>query len=161
MSKWYLNFENNLLENIKDCKGNDLRFFRIEEYLRNAERIDTMAEHCAECASIRSKIDAESNNIKKAINEPGKERKALDTIQGELVDHLKKEHGFYPPMYHTYMQSIYWLVGFMVLAFICVQLFKSIPSIIFYSPAFIIGVTIGQIKGSRMDKKIIKNNKQI
>ncbi|MFV0521623.1 MAG: hypothetical protein ACK5MI_04200 [Mangrovibacterium sp.] len=161
MNNWYKDFETRILEHIKDCKGSDLRFFRIEEYLRNAERIDKMADRCKICASIREKIDNECDNIKKAIDEPGKERKKLDDIQSELINHMKKEHGFYPPMYHTYMQSIYWLVGFMFIAFICTKIFSSIPGVAFYSPAFIIGVTIGQIKGGKMDKNVIKSNKQL
>lgn len=161
MNDWYNSFENQVLESIKDCKGSDLRFFRIEEYLRNAERIDRMASSCKTCTAIRGKMQNEVASIKQAIDEPGKARKTLDNIQDELINHLKKEHGFYPPMYHTYMQSIYWLIGVMTLAFVCTKIFPNIPTVACYSPAFIIGVAIGQIRGSKMDRQVSESNKQL
>ncbi|MFV0365025.1 MAG: hypothetical protein ACK5JS_00765 [Mangrovibacterium sp.] len=161
MNNWYPDFESRVLEQIKDSKGSDLRFFRIEEYLRNAERIDIMADDCPSCAKLREKMEQQAPNIKQAIDEPGAHRRALDDIQAELNQHLKKAHGFYPPMYHTYMQSIYWLLGFMFAALLAVKIFPRVPSIAFYSPAFVIGVVIGQIKGGKMDRLITKNNKQL
>ncbi|MFV0553883.1 MAG: hypothetical protein ACK5LR_04180 [Mangrovibacterium sp.] len=161
MSTRYQKFEEQALEQIKDCKGSDLRFFRIEEYLRNAERIDLLAEECPSCANIRKQMEAEVGNLKEAVEQPGKSRKKLDEIQDQLVNHLRKSHGYYPPMYHTYMQSIYWLMGFMLAAFIIVKLFATFNPIAIYSPAFVIGVVIGQVRGSKKDREIQKTGKQL
>ncbi len=161
MGDWYNKFEKKALDDIKDCKGADLRFLRVEEYLRNAERIDDLSSSCKICASIKQKIEDHAEGLKNAINTPGKERKELDYIQDEIINHMRKVHGYYPPQYHRYMQSVYWLCGFMGVAFICTKVFPNIQDVIFYSPAFVIGVVIGQIIGGRKDNKVIKQNKQL
>ncbi|MFV0291561.1 MAG: hypothetical protein ACK5IJ_11805 [Mangrovibacterium sp.] len=161
MKDWYLNFEKIVLENTKECKESDLDFFRVGEYLRNAERINRMASTCPACHALRDQIDEEAHNIKKAIEMPGVERRKTDQIQNELIEHLKKDHGFYPKLYHTYMQSIYWLMGFSVVAFAFAKFFPTTPSIVFYSPAFILGVGIGNLRGRKKDKTIELNNKQL
>lgn len=159
MENWYKKFEDKATEKLRGTKQSDLRFFRIEEYFRNAKRVDGFADHCRECAGFRKKIDDSLEQIAEAVHTPGRERKQLDVLQAEINEHLKKTHGFYPPSYHTYMQSIYWTVGFMAGAFLLTHLFPAIDRWVFYSPAFAIGVLIGQLRGSRKDRKVRESDK--
>jgi len=159
MEKWYPQFEKKLVDQLQGAKAGDLRFFRIEEYFRNAERVDNLAAHCRDCQSFRHEMDSTADQIGKAVAHPGHERRQLDDLQAKLNDHLRKSHGFYPPYYHTYMQSIYWTVGLMALAFIFTLLFPLLDKAIFYSPAFAVGVVTGQIIGGRRDRKIRESDK--
>ncbi len=159
MENWYAKFEEQATEALRGTKQSDLRFFRVEEYFRNAKRVDEFAGSCRECYGFRKRIDESVAHIKTAVHTPGRERKQLDQLQSDINEHLKKAHGFFPPNYHTYMQSVYWTIGFMALAYVLTLLFPEIDRVVFYSPAFVIGVFIGQFKGGRKDRKIRESEK--
>ncbi|WP_372775451.1 hypothetical protein [Mangrovibacterium sp.] len=154
MENWYPDFEKTLVEQLQGTNERDLRFFRIEEYFRNAERVDSQAEKCRECYSFRSQMDQHKSTVAKAVQQPGKERRELDRLQSRMNDHMRKAHGYFPPYYHAYMQSVYWTVSLMGLAFLLTLVFPHIEKFVFYSPAFAIGVLTGQIVGGKKDRKI-------
>lgn len=147
------------MEQLNGARPSDLRFFRIEEYFRNAERVDALAESCAACRAFRDQIDQTADQVVKAVSTPGAERRQLDDLQTRVNDHLRKAHGFFPPHYHTYMQSVYWTVGLMVVAFLLTFVFSGLDKAIFYSPAFAFGVITGQIIGGKKDRKIRESGK--
>lgn len=159
MENWYPEFEKSLVEQLQQAKAGDLRFFRMEEYFRNAERIDNQAGTCRQCKALRHDMDRSKEEVGKAVSHPGPERRRLDDLQSRINDHLRKSHGFYPPYYHTYMQSIYWTVSLMAIAFILTFIFPALDKAIFYSPAFALGVVTGQIIGGKRDRKIRETNK--
>ncbi|RKD92740.1 hypothetical protein [Mangrovibacterium diazotrophicum] len=159
MENWYPGFEKKVVGQLQGAKERDLRFFRVEEYLRNAERIDGFAPKCRECYSYRNEMEKMADDVVTAVQTPGKERRELDRIQSGVNDHMRKAHGFYPPYYHTYTQSAYWTLGFMLAAFMLTFAFPSIEKVVFYSPAFAIGVVTGQIIGGRKDRKIRDSEK--
>ncbi len=159
MENWYAEFEKQLVEQLKGTELRDLRFFRIEEYLRNAQRVDEQAAKCRECYMIRKEMDELRDAVAKAVHHPGKERRALDKLQSKTNDHMRKVHGFYPTNYHTYLQSVYWTVGLMALAFLLTFVFPELEKAIFYSPAFAVGVIVGQIVGGKKDRKVRESNK--
>lgn len=159
MENWYAEFEKSLVKQLQEAKGSDLRFLRIEEYFRNAERVDKQAAACRECEALRHEMDRSKEEIGKAVSHPGEERRRLDSLQQRINDHLRKSHGFFPPYYHTYMQSIYWTLSLMTIAFVLTFIFPNLDKAIFYSPAFAVGVVTGQIIGGRRDRKIREANK--
>lgn len=159
MENWYPGFEKKVVDQLKGSNVKDLRFFRIEEYLRNAERTDAHASGCRDCYSFRKEIDELSDDVAKAVQHPGSERRKLDSLQSRLSDHMRKSHGFYPVSYHTYLQSVYWTVGFMALAFLLTLIFPAVEKFVFYSPAFAVGVITGQVIGSKKDRKVRESNK--
>lgn len=159
MKNWYPEFEKNLVEQLQQAKAGDLRFFRMEEFFRNAERIGCQAESCRDCEQLRHELEQTKNEVGRAVLEPGPERRRLDDLQSRINDHLRKSHGFYPPYYHAYMQSIYWTLSLMATAFVLTFIFPSIDKAVFYSPAFAIGVVVGQIIGGKRDRKIRESNK--
>lgn len=161
MENWYPGFEKKVVEQLKGAAHRDLRFFRIEEYLRNAERIDGFAGNCRECYSFRSEMDKQKEDVARAVEYPGKERRKLDGLQSKINDHMRKTHGFFPPYYHTYMQSVYWTVGLMFVAFLLTLIFPEVDKVVFYSPAFVIGVITGQVVGGRKDSKIRDSQKNL
>ncbi len=161
MDNWYKNFEDKVVEEVKDCNAKDIAFFRIEEYLRNAERMSQNSKCCDKCNSFINQMNEELVNIKIAIDKPGAERKKFDYIQNKSIEHLKKEHGYYPAQYFRYTYTLYWLIAFSFIALIFSKIFTNIDSVVFYSPAFVIGITTGQIIGGRKDNKIIRNKKQL
>jgi hypothetical protein len=159
MENWYPGFEKKIVDQLKGSNVKDLRFFRIEEYLRNAGRTDGYASECRECDSFRNEIDQLSDDVAKAVQHPGSERRKLDSLQSRLNDHMRQAHGYYPPSYHTYLQSVYWTVGFMALAFLLTLLFPAVEKVVFYSPAFAIGVITGQVIGGKKDRKVRESDK--
>ena len=159
MENWYPEFEKRLVEQLKGTKESDLRFFRIEEYFRNAERVDQHAADCHECYSFRQQMDQSRDLVARAVQHPGQERRRLDDMQAKINEHMRKSHGFYPPYYHTYMQSIYWTIGLMAVACLLTFVFPDMEKAVFYSPAFAVGVVTGQIIGGKKDRKIRETNK--
>jgi len=159
MDNWYPGFEKIVVGQLKSAKESDLRFFRIEEYLRNAERVDRYAHGCRECYTFRTEMEEMKEQVGAAVAYPGRERRKLDGLQSKVNGHMRQVHGYYPPYYHTYMQSVYWTIGFMLAAFLLTYMFTEVDKAVFYSPAFAIGVVIGQIVGGRKDRKIRDSKK--
>jgi len=159
MENWYPEFEKRVVGQLQGAQLRDLRFFRIEEYLRNAERVDAGAATCRECYSLRNEMEQLKDDVATAVETPGKERRQLDKLQSRLADHMRKAHGYYPPYYHTYLHSVYWTVGLMGAAFLLTYLFPDIEKAVFYSPAFAIGVVTGQIIGGKKDRKVRESDK--
>lgn len=161
MENWYPEFEKSLVSQLQQAKPSDLRFFRMEEFFRNAERIGSLAATCRQCESLRLELDQLKSEVGKAVMNPGPERRRLDGLQSRINDHLRKRHGFYPPYYHSYMQSVYWTLSLMALAFVLTYLFPGLDKAVFYSPAFAVGVITGQVIGGKRDRKIRENNKTL
>ncbi|WP_163716555.1 hypothetical protein [Mangrovibacterium lignilyticum] len=161
MENWYPGFEKEVVSQLKGSNERDLRFFRIEEYLRNGERVDENAGKCRECYSFRNEMEQMKDEVATAVNHPGKERRKLDKLQSRMNDHMRKEHGFFPPYYHTYMQSVIWTVGCMLVAFLLTLIFPGPEKVVFYSPAFAIGVVTGQVIGGKRDRKVREDKKNL
>jgi hypothetical protein len=137
----------------------DLRFFRIEEYLRIVRRVDEFSDDCVECKQFRTEIEHQALTIGKAIKYTGRERAAYDRHSDKLARHMKKVHGFYPPYYFTYSLGFSYMLAATALAFLVSFLFPSIDPWIFVVPGFIIGLLIGQLKGAQKDAKIRAGDK--
>ena len=161
MGSWYTGYETDVVQQLKGTRDRDLRFFRIEEYLRMAERADKFAGSCRECDSFRFQMEKQKGTLAKAVQEPGRERRELDRLQSKMSDHMKRQHGFYPPYYFTYLHSFIWTVLLMCLAFIASLFFPDADSWYFLAPAFAAGVLSGQITGSRKDRKIRADKKNL
>jgi len=159
MSDWYNQYEKNIFSSLKDEKNRDIRFFRIEEMLRMAERTDKYAPSCKKCQSFKNRLNEISMSIKKAVRYPGKERKELDLLQSEMSAHMKKIHGFYPPYYFSYLYSAIGILIFMIIAVIVYLIFPSFSIWNILSISFAAGVITGQITGNKKDNRIKKEGK--
>lgn len=159
MSDWYAEFENDFFQQLKDAKARDLRFFRVEEYLRNVQRVDAFSSSCRECQSFRHEIEKHKDTVARAVNEPGRERRAFDRLQSGLSEHMKKEHGFYPPYYYTYLYVAGWSAALLALAVFWWWLVRAADIFVFLAPAFAIGVVTGQVIGGKKDRRVRDENK--
>lgn len=154
MSDWYPEFEKDIIQKLKGVKDRDLRFFRVEEFLRMAERADNFAPNCRECYSFRLEIEKQKAAIVKAVTVPGKERRDFDRLQTKMSAHMKRTHGFYPPFYFTYLHSLIWTLGMVTIAFLVSFLFADAEMWMFLAPAFAVGVVVGQVIGGKKDRHI-------
>jgi len=159
MSDWYNKYEEKVFNLLKNEKTRDIRFFRIEEMLRMAERADKYSLTCKECLSFKNRLENGYESLKKAVQYPGKERKELDKLETQMSSHMKKVHGFYPPLYFLYLYSAIGILIFMVIAFIIYLIFPSLSLLNIMAVAFAAGVIIGQIKGHKKDNKIKREGK--
>jgi hypothetical protein len=159
MSEWYTEFEQDVIQKLKGHKRSDLRFFRIDEYLRMAEKIDALAPLCRECHSFRFEMEKQRDSLVKAVSEPGRERRELDRLQSRMSDHMRKQHGFFPAYYFTYRYSFFLTLFLLGVAFL-VYLFSPATDVwYFFAPAFATGVITGQVIGGKKDRRIRETNK--
>ena len=159
MSNWYPEFENEIFQKLKGTKDRDLRFFRIEEFLRICQRVDSYDASCRECNSYKYEIEKQKESIATAVNTPGKERRSFDHLLSKMSRHMKKGHGFYPPYYFMYLYSVMWAAPLVILSLLVSLLFPTITTWAFLAPAFAIGIVSGQIYGGKKDKHIREQNK--
>ncbi len=159
MSDWYTDFEQDVVRKLKGHKRSDLRFFRIDEYLSMAEKIDVLASSCRECHSFRLEMDKQRDLLAKAVGEPSRERRELDRIQSRMSDHLRKEHGFFPAYYFTYRYSFFFTVCLLAVAFFAYLFSPATDVWYFFAPAFAAGVITGQVIGGKKDRTIRETNK--
>ncbi|WP_423129293.1 hypothetical protein [Gaoshiqia sp. Z1-71] len=159
MSSWYSQFEQELLSGLEQIKSRDLRFFRVEEFLRNARRVDEFSDSCRDCHTLQYDIEKQKNTVAGAIRVPGKERRAYDRLQSRLNSHMRNVHGFYPPFYFTYLHSFLWTLALGVISLLVSLLFPGADIFAFLAPAFAVGVVTGQLVGGKKDRKIRSTNK--
>jgi len=159
MSDWYSDFEQDVVLKLKGHKRSDLRFFRIDEYLRIAEKVNLLASSCRECHAFRSAMEKQNDLLVKAIDEPGHERRDLDRLQSRLSDHLRRQHGFFPAFYFTYRYSFFLTVILLGIAFLAYLVSPATDIWYFFAPAFVFGVVAGQVGGAKKDRRIRETNR--
>lgn len=138
------------LEGIRD---KEIRFFRIEEFKRNIERVDAFSESCKFCEQQKTNISEVVEKIDEAINVPGNTRRAYDRLISRISKHIQKEHGFYPPYYFSYSYSFVGIVAGLIVGYILMKIQPSLW-IEMLSVGFIAGLFPGYIWGTVKDKKI-------
>jgi hypothetical protein len=144
---------NKIEESLKDVREKDLRFFRIDEFKRNLERVGDFSEKCAQCNKFIIDINEAVEKINETIQIPGKERRSYDKLISRLSRHMQKEHQFYPPYYFSYLFSFFGIVIGLLLGAACMKLwFPANYNAVWIG--FSVGVVIAYIWGSVKDKKV-------
>lgn len=158
MDKWTESVIGNINQALEGTREKDLRFFRIDELLRNIERVGKLSESCAECKRLKTEIETTIPNIREAMEVPGKKRRELDRLIARLARHIMKAHQFYPPWHHNYLYSFYGLVigsavGALTMALLPGQKWEILAA------GFAIGLITGQLIGGKKDREIRNNQK--
>ena len=140
-------------EKLKNARQSDLRFFRVDEFKRNVERVGTFAGKCPVCTKEQININSIAERIDRAIEIPGKERREYDRLINRLGGHMQKEHGFHTPNHFTYRYSFYGML-FGVAAGFLAMFISGGNNLAFLSAGFSLGLLIGYLYGGGKDRKI-------
>lgn len=158
MDNWANHIRETLKIKLEGVKDREIRFFRIEEFLRNVHRTEEFSNNCMQCNSNKIEINTIIEKIDEAIKVPGKTRREYDGIIGRLSNHMRKEHNFYPPFHYTYTYSFIGIVLGLIIGFLATLLFPSTNWLILVG-CLTIGMIIGNIIGHKKDKKIRNDNR--
>lgn len=140
-------------EKLKDARQSDLRFFRIDEFKRNIERVEFFSGKCPICTKEFVNIRNVAGNIHLAIGTPGKERREYDGLINRLALHLQKEHGYFAPYHFTYRYTFYGLMTGLIFGFLLMTILSDYNwSLV--SAGFSLGMLLGYIYGGQKDRKI-------
>ncbi len=153
MENWAEKLNTEIDKNLANANEKDIRFFRVGEFKRNIIRVDQFSNSCGICNRQKIDIADAVENITEAIDVPGAKRRNYDRLISRLSVHMRKEHGFFPPFYFTYLYSFY---GFVAGAFLGYIMFLFIPANpeAMFSIGFSASLVIGYVLGSRKDSKI-------
>lgn len=140
-------------KSLVNANDKDIRFFRVDEFKRNIKRVDEFSIGCGFCNKHKMDVADAVESISEAIDVPGATRRGYDRLISRLSVHMRKEHGFYPPFYYSYLYSFY---GFVFGAFLGYLMFLFIPANpeAMFSIGFAASLIISYIWGSRKDHKI-------
>ena len=133
-------------ESLVNTRDKDIRFFRIDEFKRNIERVHKFSTDCGYCN--RQKID-----IADAVDIPGKKRREYDRLISRLSSHMRKEHGFFPPFYFSYLYALFGFIGGFLIGFVLSLFFPENKSMM-YTISFSFCIVGTYIIGSQKDLKI-------
>lgn len=153
MENWASEINQQIDDKLKKAKEKDLRFFRVEEFKRNINRTDEFAAGCPVCRNQKHDISNTIEYLLEAIEVPGESRRKYDSLINRLSKHMQKEHGFYPPFYHSYIYAFWGLVAGGILGFLLSQIFPLLWETMF-SVSFAAGIVATYFVGSVKDKKI-------
>lgn len=159
MSDWNQKIADSLRQELQGINEKDIRFFRVEEYLRMVERVDRFSGECHECHQFLPEIEKQVGSIHQALKTIGKDRRRYDKHLSQLGSHMKKAHGFYPPYYFTYTYSFFFALAAIAFGFLVSFLFPSVSIWFFVVPGFILGLLVAQLYGGSKDAKIRANKK--
>jgi hypothetical protein len=153
MEGWSKQEISRLDEKLQGIKMRDLRFFRVEEFKRNIERVDHFSNKCPACEKEKLKIVGIIAKIDEAIKVPGNSRREYDRIISRLSTHMQKVHGFFPPFYFTYLLSFFGMVAGLLLGYLLMKIFPA-WNWMMLTLGFVAGLLAGYIWGNRKDSGI-------
>ena len=157
--EWFEKIDETVREKLAGSRDKDIRFFRVEEFLRMAKRADDFAQTCRECSSFKHQIEQATGSIDKAVNHAGRDRRTYDRLIGKLSSHMQKQHQFYPPYHFTYLYSAAGMAGAGIAGFLISLPFTQIDRWFFIVPAFVVGLIAGNFIGARKDAKVRNSQK--
>ncbi len=140
-------------QQLKGCREKDLRFFRIDEYIRNLRRLSEFEETCEVCRGLLEESEASLGYIRKAIDSPGRNRAALDRLLVKISRHMTRQHLYFPPYYHKYLYSALGLAAGSVVGVFIVLAIPENPWE-FVMAGALVGVIAGQFSGGRKDQMV-------
>ncbi len=150
MDNWEEQIKEVIHSKLEGIKDRDLRFFRIEEFIRNVVRTGKFSNNCPVCNSNKTEINAIIEKIDEAVKVPGRSRREYSRFISRLSGHLTKKHHFYPPYHFTYLFSFIGLSAGLITGFLGSMLFPSTGWTILIV-GFIAGLLAGQVLGNRKD----------
>ena len=159
MTDWSEKIAADLKQELQGVNEKDVRFFRMEEYLRMVKRVDEFSSSCSDCKQFQPGIEAQVSSMRQALKSPGKSRRRYDQHLNLLANHMKQKHGFQQPYFFTYSYSFYYSFALAGFAFLVSLAIPSIDRWFFIVPGFILGLLGGQLQGGRKDSKVRANKK--
>lgn len=143
---------------LEGTKDKEIRFYRVEEFKRNINRIDKFSTSCHICQKLKINITATSEKIDEAIHVPGQTRRKYDRLISQLSNHMQKTHGFFAPYYFTYLFSFFGMVAGLLLGYFLQEIIPDYNWEML-SIGFTIGLITGYVWGFAKDKKIRSEKK--
>lgn len=158
MEEWSKQTISQLDEKTKNIKQRDIRFYRVDEFKRNIERVGDFSKNCPYCEKEKISIAAIVGKTNEAIEIPGKTRREYDRAISRLSGHMQKHHGFFAPYYYTYLFSFFGMVAGLLLGYLLMKLFP-LHGFAMLSAGFVAGLLTGYFTGNARDKKIRASKK--
>jgi hypothetical protein len=153
MKNWATEITNTIDKKLASTRDKEILFYRIGEFKRNITRVDSFSKECSLCQKEKISITEISDKIDEAINVPGKTRREYDRLISRLSKHIRKEHGFYPPYYFSYLYSFWGITIGLIIGYALMR-YKPDLWIEMLSIGFVIGLIPGYFRGFIKDKKI-------
>lgn len=153
MGGWAEEINSKIDISLEKSREKDLRFFRVDEFKRNIERVDEFSKSCPFCFNQRIDISEAVETIYEAIEALGNSRREYDRLISRLARHMQKEHGFYAPYYFSYLHSFIGILAGIIVGFVLYRLFPVNGEALF-SGCFVIGIVTAYFTGARKDSKI-------
>lgn len=153
MENWAVEINSKIDSKLEGTREKDIRFFRIEEFKRNINRVDTFSTSCQFCQKQKINISEIVEKIDEAIHVPGKSRHEYDRLISRLANHMQKVHGFYTPFHFAYLFSFFGMVAGTLLGYVLLRLFPEYNWAML-SLGFTIGLITSYVLGNIKDKKI-------
>lgn len=140
-------------ESLVNARDKDIRFFRVDEFKRNIKRVGEFSTSCGFCNKQKIDVADAVESISEAIDVPGATRRGYDRLISRLSVHMRKEHGFYPPFYFSYVYSFFGFASGTFIGYLMFLLIPANPEAMF-SIGFALCLVVGYIWGSKKDHKI-------
>ncbi len=153
MADWVKNTITRVDDKLTGIKQRDLRFYRVDEFKRNIERIGDFSKSCPFCEKEKIYISEIVSKLDEAINVPGKSRREYDRLIGSLASHMQKVHGYFPPFHFTYLFSFFGMVAGLLFGYLLMRLFPELNWAML-SAGFAAGLIAGYFVGVKKDGKI-------
>lgn len=158
MEEWSKQTISQIEEITKDIKQRDIRFYRVEEFKRNIERVGEFSKSCPYCEKEKINIAAIVEKLDEAIDVPGKTRREYDRIISRLSGHMQKNHGFFTPYYYAYLFSFFGMIAGILAGYLLMRIFPAYNWEAL-SAGFVAGLITGYVWGSKKDSKIRHSKK--
>lgn len=158
MGKWSEQIIATLDNKLSDTKQRDIRFYRVEEFKRNIERVGSFSASCSTCNNEKKNISAIIEKIDEAIDVPGNSRREYDRLISRLAAHMQKSHGFFTPYHFSYLYSFLGIVAGLLLGYLLMKLNPAHGGAML-SAGFVAGLIAGYFSGAAKDRKIRSSKK--
>ena len=158
MANWADKLNSKIDVKLEKSREKDIRFFRIDEFKRNIERVDGFSNSCPFCLKHKIDISEAVETIHEAVEVPGKQRRDFDRLISRLARHMQKEHGFYAPFYFSYLYAFIGISVSLIFGYILYKMFPVYGEVLLLA-SIMVGIIAAYLSGSIKDGKIRSANK--
>lgn len=138
----------------------DYRFYQIEKLKRIARHLHKQ-ENCLECKSAKKELENIVLDLDRLINKSGVNRGEYEKRVEKLIKHLKDHHNIFQAHHFTYSYSaIFTLAGAGFGILLSYGVYSGFIPFVFFMSAGV-AMFIGNVFGSRKDKRCVREGKQI
>ncbi len=167
-SPWFEDLEKMILERTGEMNNREMRYFQVKRLLNMARKADIFYPDCEVCRKFRDELPELGSKLPEYFDGPPADRIRYERAGDEMLRHFRNHHRVYVKRYFTAMYSVLGMLagigGGILFAYAYAFVAGGVPEHLYRNGlllGWLAGLVAGQLTGSRKDRIVEKDGRQI